>query len=84
MVSMTPTRSELALDQVGAEVRRLVDSYPSRRLWFLREDCYPRSREEILRVLEQVERSGDRAAFVRAGAIRRWLSPPSRATSAGS
>ena len=84
MVSLTPTRSELASDQVGAEVRRLVDSYRSRCLWFLREDYYPRSREEILRVLEQVERSGDRAAFVRAGAIRRWLSPPSRATSAGS
>ena len=42
MVSMTPTRSELALDQVGAEVRRLVDSYPSVCLWFLREDYFPR------------------------------------------
>ena len=79
MVSVAKPRSELVLDHVGAEVRRLVDSYRSRCLWFLREDYYPRSPEEILRVLEQVERSGDRAAFVRAGAIRRWLSHPSSA-----
>ena len=84
MVSAAPTRSDLALGPIGAEVRRLVDSYRSRCLWFLREDYYPRSLEEILRVLEQVERSGDRAAFVQAGEIRRWLSHPSSATSAGS
>lgn len=65
-----------------AELRRLVDDYRSRCLWFLREDYYPATRDEVLSVLRHIERHGDREGFRRAGALKRWLSPPSSATSA--
>jgi Ran GTPase-activating protein (RanGAP) involved in mRNA processing and transport len=71
-------------ESAEAELRRLVDDYRTRCLWFLREDFYPETREEALRVLEQIERNGDREAFIRAGKIRRWLSQTSSAPSAAS
>lgn len=61
-----------------------MDEYRTRCLWFLRADLYPETREEALRVLRQIERHGDREAFVRAGRIRRWLSQTSSAPSAAS
>jgi hypothetical protein len=67
-----------------AELRSLVDDYRTRCLWFLRDDLYPETPQEALRVLEQIERHGDREAFVRAGRIRRWLSQTSSAPSAAS
>ena len=78
----TPFRPED--DTTPAEPRRLVDEYRSRCLWFLREDYYPATRDEILTVLRQIERHGDHEGFKRAAALRRWLSPRSNATSAGS
>ena len=71
-------------DDRAAELRRLVDDYRRRCLWFLREDYYPATRDEILTVLRHIERHGDREGFRRAAVLRRWLSPPSSATSAGS
>ena len=71
-------------DATVAEVRNLVDEYRSRCLWFLREDYYPATRDEILTVLRHIERHRDREGFERAATLRRWLSPPSSATSAGS
>ena len=47
-------------DQRTAELRCLVDEYRSRCLWFLREDYYPATRDEILTVLRHIERHGDR------------------------
>lgn len=64
------------------ELRALVDEYRTRCLWFLRPDHYPENREEALRVLRHIERHGDRDGFVRAGRLRRWLSPTSNARSA--
>ena len=78
----TPFRSED--DAMAAELRGLVAEYRSRCLWFLREDYYPATRDEILTVLRHIERHGDREGFQRAAALRRWLSPASSATSAGS
>jgi hypothetical protein len=60
-------------DDIAAEVNRLVDAYRDRCLWFLREDYYPATREQRLRVLDQIGRHGDRAAFLRAAELRRWL-----------
>ena len=80
----TPDTTFHADDDAAAELRRLVDDYRSRCLWFLREDYYPATRDEILSVLRHIERHGDREAFRRAAAFRRWLSHPSSATSAGS
>ncbi len=65
---MAPTHEEIA-----AAVNRLVDEYRDRCLWFLREGYYPETREQRLRVLAQIERHGDRAAFLRAAELRRWL-----------
>ena len=62
----------------------LVDDYRDRCLWFLRRDYYPATVEEALRVLDSIQRNGDREAFKRASEVRRWLSPSSSATSAGS
>ena len=65
-------------------VDRLVDRYRVECLWFLREDYYPASDEERLRVLEYVERYGDREAWKAAAELRRWLSATSSAKSSGS
>ena len=59
--------------RVAREVDRLVDEYRRQCLWFLRPDYYPATRDERLRVLDYIERRGDRAAFQRAGEVRRWL-----------
>jgi hypothetical protein len=70
--------------EANAALRELVDDCRSRCLWFLRRDYYPGTIEEARRVLNAVERHGDRDAFRRAARIRKWLSPPSSAASAGS
>ena len=69
-----------ALDPLKA----IVDKYRDRCLWFLRPGYYPESLEEALRVLESIQRHGDREAFKRAGEVRRWLSQGISAKSAGS
>lgn len=65
-------------------VDALVDEYRQRCLWFLREDFYPSSLEERLRVLDYIQRHGDREAFRRAAEVRKWLSPSSSEKSAAS
>jgi len=56
-----------------------VEDYRERCLWFLRKDYMPTTTEQILRTLDQIERYGDRAAYVRAEEIRQWLQRHSRA-----
>ena len=63
------------------KIRSLVEEYRSRCLWFLREDYYPDTQEEILRTLDLVERYGDRAGYHRAQEIRTWLLRASRQAS---
>jgi hypothetical protein len=70
--------------EIKETVRRLVDEYRDRCLWFLRRDYYPEGREEVLRTLDYIERHGDRQGYQRAAEIRRWLSHPSNGPSAGS
>jgi hypothetical protein len=70
--------------EAAVALRDLVDAYRSRCLWFLRRDYYPETVAEARRVLDAIERHGDRDGFRRAVRIRLWLSPPSSATSAGS
>jgi hypothetical protein len=69
---------------VASSLHALIDDYRARCLCSLRSDYYPATYEETLRVLDAIERHGDRAAFQRASEIRRWLSPSSSASSAGS
>lgn len=75
---------ESELREVETELRLLTDEYRTRCLWFLRRDHYPTTREQALRVLGYIETYGDRDGFVRAARLKRWLSPPSSAPSAGS
>ena len=70
---------EAAMDRAFAG---MVDDYRTRCLWFMRTDHYPVTREERLRVLDYVQRYGDRAGHVRAANLRRWLLQPSNAASA--
>jgi hypothetical protein len=67
---------------VAAAVDQLTDEYRSRCLWFLRADFYPRTDADRLRVLDYLERYGDRAAFQKAAAARQWLSRVSSERSA--
>ena len=65
-------------------LRALMNEYRSQCLWFLRGDYYPSTDEEWLRVLEQIERHGDREAYRKTSAIKQWLSRNSSAASVGS
>jgi hypothetical protein len=64
---------------VEEKIRHLVEDYRDRCLWFLRQDFMPATDEQILRTLDQIERYGDRDAYVRAEEIRQWLQARSRA-----
>jgi hypothetical protein len=70
--------------EADAALRELVDEFRERCLWFLRHDYYPATIEEAQRVLDAIQRHGNRDGFRRAARIRQWLSLPSSATSAGS
>jgi len=72
------------LPEADAALRELVDEYRDRCLWFLRRDYYPATTEEAQRVLDAIQRHGNRDGFRRAARIRQWLSLPSSATSVGS
>lgn len=61
------------------EIEKLVEKYRDQCLWFLRQDFVPRSTEEILHVLNLIERYGDRAGFEQAQRLRQWLRPPTSA-----
>jgi hypothetical protein len=74
----------MAPASIQEEMKRLVDDYRDRCLWFFREDYYPSTQAEQLRVLDLIQRYGDVAAHRRASELRSWLSPRSSETSAGS
>lgn len=62
---------------MDAEIRRLVDEYRDRCLWFMKPDYFPASPEERSMVLDSIVRHGDRTAYQRVMEIRRWLSQSS-------
>jgi hypothetical protein len=76
------TTDDRRLDVWLPEVRRLVERYRTRCLWFMAPDYYPATRTEVLQVLAHLERHGDREAFTAAASIRQWLSPTSSDRSA--
>lgn len=67
-----------------ASLRRFVDEYRDRCLWFLRQSFYPTTAAEWGRVLDSIERHGDREAFVRVARVRAWLSRRTSDASAAS
>lgn len=74
---------EASPGNVVDEVRGLIDAYRSECLWFLREDYYPQTPAEMIRVLDQIQRHGNLEAFRRAGTLKQWLLRNSSETSAG-
>jgi hypothetical protein len=68
----------------ASALRALIDDYRERCLWFLQPDYYPTTEAEALRVLDAIDRHGDRAGFQRSSEVRKWLSPSSSAASADS
>lgn len=69
---------------VALALRDLVDAYRARCLWSFRADFYPQTEAEALRVLEAIQRFGDREGFIKSKEAQAWLLPNSSAPSAGS
>ena len=67
--------------ELTTEIRKLTENYRDRCLWFLRHDFVPRTPEEILHVLDLIERYGDREGFERVQRLREWLQLPTNAES---
>jgi hypothetical protein len=56
------------------EINVLVEEYRDRCLWFLKPEYFVNTHDEALRVLDLIERYGDRSAYQRAEQLRQWLS----------
>ena len=69
-------------DPMIAAVDEIVDQYRDQCLWFLRQDYYPATNAERLRMLDYIERYGDLDAYRRAARLKRWLLQSSSAPSA--
>jgi hypothetical protein len=72
----------VAQSELLQSVRKLVEEYRNRCLWFLPVDYYPETADQIRRTLDHIERYGDRRAFQEAARLRKWLSQSSSKTSA--
>jgi len=72
------------IDDIEPAFRALMTQQRVRCLWYLRPDYSPQTLEEKLRLLDAIERHGDREAFLEASRIRAWFSAHSSAGSAGS
>jgi len=62
-------------DDIKEQLTVLMRRYRSRCLWFLAEDFMPETPEQAMRVLEYIERYGDREGFIQARRLKQWLSP---------
>lgn len=51
----------------------LIQEYRDRCLWFMKPDYMPQTTIEIVRVLDLIERYGDRSGYCRAREIKQWL-----------
>ena len=61
-------------DDIEKQLAELIERYRLRCLWFLAEDFVPETHEQAVRVLEYIERYGDREGFVQARRLKQWLS----------
>ncbi len=58
---------------VQKKLADLIEEYRGRCLWFMRPDYMPGTPEEVRRVLDLIERYGDRAGYRRAEEIKACL-----------
>jgi hypothetical protein len=61
-------------DETKKQLAALIACYRSRCLWFLAKDFVPETPEQAVRVLEYIERYGDREGFAQARRLKQWLS----------
>ena len=59
---------------MSTQFSELVRQCRAHCLWFLDQDVMPDARDAQLRVLEYVERYGNRDEFIRARRLKQWLS----------
>jgi len=69
---------------VMQRVCEFVDEHRETALWSLREDYYPETVEEALRVLDAIARRAGVPAYQEAARLREWLSQSSSEPSAAS
>jgi hypothetical protein len=62
-----------SLDELDAAIRSLVEEYRATCLWFWRKDYVPETREARIAALRYIKTYGDRAGFLRASELLRWL-----------
>jgi len=65
------------------EIDKLIEQNRVNCLWFVRTDYFPKTTEERLSILRDIERHGNRATFVAARNLRDCLLQISNETSAG-
>lgn len=63
----------LTREQIEAEIDRLAEEYRAMCLWFAPRDYRPKTDEQRLDTLRDIERYGDRNAFKRARELQEWL-----------
>jgi len=66
---------------IPEDINQLIEEYRDRCLWFLRADYVPETTDEMLHVLDLIERYGDRSGYERVERIRIWLLHHSKAAS---
>jgi hypothetical protein len=71
-------------DELLKSIDRMVIENRQQCLWFLRADFFPVGDRMRFKVLEYIQRHGNREAALQAARLSRWLSQTSRDTSAGS
>jgi hypothetical protein len=81
---MAPGGIPASHEDLARAVDALVDECRSVALWFLKPDYYPRTDDELRRVLYEIQKHADVEIYKRAARLEEWLSRHSSAASAGS
>ena len=71
-----------AIRSLQSRLEPLMEKYRVRCLWFLSPHYLPETPAAALRVLEYIERYGDRQAYLEAEEFKQWLSQNFSAPSA--
>lgn len=64
------------------EISRLMDLYRPQCLWFLKTDVTPNDPDSAARILDYIERYGDRSAYEKVQKLKKCLLQNSSAISA--
>ncbi|NKB24864.1 MAG: hypothetical protein GKR87_10905 [Kiritimatiellae bacterium] len=54
-------------------IQQLISDYRHQYLWFYRENFLPENDAQALKALKQIQRHGDRAGYIRARKLEKWL-----------